>query len=485
MVELPTLPEEIRATLPPVVVAYLTALEGLVSTLTETNRLLTARVAELEARLGQNSTNSSRPPSADPPGARPAAPPSAPGRRPGGQPGHRGAFRLLVTEPHITQIERYEPPACDRCGTPLAAAPGPDDPPDQRHQVVDILPMQVQVTEHQLAARTCTTCGHVTRAAWPAGVPRGVVGPQLAATVAVLTGRYRLSKREAAACLVDLFSVELSVGAISALEQQVSAALAPVVAEAQAAIQAAAVVNMDETGWRQARQRAWLWTVVTALVTVFHIDHSRSGHVARTLLGTEWAGIVGSDRYAAYRWLGVERRQVCWAHLKRDFQKLVDFGPGPRPVGERLLACHAHVFELWQRYRAGELERAELPLLIGRVAAEVRAILEAATERGHPVAQSLSRELLAVWPALWTFVVVEGVEPTNNVAERALRPAVLWRKGSFGTHSDGGSRYVERMLTVRASCRAQGRSVVGFLVAAITAAHLNQPHPSLLPTANT
>jgi transposase len=486
MVAVPPLPEELRATLPPVVVAYLAALEAAVQTLTETNRLLAARVAELEARLRQNSTNSSRPPSSDPPGARPPAPPSAPGRRrPGGQPGHRGTFRLLLPATQVTQTERSVPATCDHCGTALAASPGPADPPDQRHQVVDLLPIQVQVTEHRLAARTCTTCGHVTRAAWPAGVPHGVVGPQLAATVAVLTGRYRLSKREAAACVADLCGVELAVGTISALEQQVSTALAPVVAEARAAVQTAVVVNMDETGWRQGRGRAWLWTVVTTLVTIFHIDRSRGGQVARALLGEAWSGIVGSDRYAAYRWLGVERRQVCWAHLKRDFQKLVDGGPGPGEVGLRLLACHAQVFELWHRFGAGELDRGELLALIGRVAAEVRAILEAATERGHPLAQSLGRELLAVWPALWTFVVVAGVEPTNNVAEQALRPAVLWRKGSFGTHSAGGSRFVERMLTVRASCRAQRRNLVAFLVAALTAAHRGQPHPSLLPPTNT
>lgn len=308
MVEVPTLPPGVRATLPPVVVAYLVALEAALATVTETNRLLTVRVAELEARLGQNSANSSRPPSSDPPGTRSSSPaPSA--RRPGGPPGHRGAFRVRVPEALVAHRQRYVPPACDRCGTALAPAAGPNDPPDQCHQVVDVLPIQVQVTEHQLAARTCATCGHVTRAAWPAGVPRGVVGPQLAATTAVLTGRYRLSKREAVACLADLFGVELSVGAVSALEQQVSAALAPVMAEAQAAVGAAPVANMDETGWRQGRQRAWLWTVVTALVIVFHIDRSRGGQVARTLLGADWDGIVGSDRYAAYRWLGVERRQ--------------------------------------------------------------------------------------------------------------------------------------------------------------------------------
>ena len=261
-----------------------------------------------------------------------------------------------------------------------------------------------------------------------------------------------------------------------------SAALAPVVAEARAAAQQAAVANVDETGWRQGRQRAWLWTMVTALVTVFHIDRSRGSQVVRALLGANWTGIVGSDRFAAYRWLATERRQVCWAHLQRDFQKLVDWGAGSRPVGERLLAIEAQVFELWHRFRAGELDRAALAVATGRVAAEMAAVLEAGAERGHPAAQPLCRELLAVWPALWTFVLVEGVEPTNNAAEQALRPAVLWRKGSFGTHSDGGSRCAERLLTVSASCRPQRRNLFGFLVEAVIAAQLGHSHPSLLPT---
>ncbi|MCL6554546.1 MAG: IS66 family transposase [Firmicutes bacterium] len=242
---------------------------------------------------------------------------------------------------------------------------------------------------------------------------------------------------------------------------------------------------MDETSWRQGRRRAWLWTVVTALVTVFHIDRSRGGQVVRTLLGSDWAGIVGSDRFSAYRGLALAQRQVCWAQLQRDFQQLVDWGPGPRPIGQRLLACHAQVFELWHRFRAGELDRTALVLAVGRTAAELRAVLEDGAARGHPAAQPLCRELLAVWPALWTFVVVAGVEPTNNGAEQALRPAVLWRKGSFGTHSEGGSRFVERMLTVTASCRQQRRNPFTFLIEAVTAAYSGQPHPSLLPVAAT
>jgi transposase len=484
MVEVPPLPNEIRAMLPPAAAAYIAALEAAVQALTTANAALAARVADLEARPGQTSANSSRPPSSDPPGARPPAPPARGQRPPGGQRGHPGHFRALLPVEHVDAVVRIVPEACAACGAALPAQAGPDDPPAQRHQVVEVPPVRATVTEYQFAARTCRRCGAMVRAAWPPAVPRGVVGPRLAATSAVLTGRYRLSKREGTRCLADLFGAELSVGTVNAIEQTVSTALAPVVAEARGAVQRTACANVDETSWRQGRRRAWLWTVVTALVTVFHVDRSRGGQVVRMLLGPDWTGIVGSDRFAAYRWLRPERRQVCWAHLQRDFQKLVDWGAGPRPVGERLLACQVQVFQLWHRFRAGELNRADLTLAIERVAAEVRAVLEAGRDTGHPAAQPLCRELLTLWPALWTFVVVAGVEPTNNAAEQALRPAVLWRKGSFGTHSDAGSRFVERMLTVTATCRQQRRPLFPFLVDAVAAAQFGQPHPSLLPTAS-
>ncbi|MFN8556737.1 MAG: IS66 family transposase [Dehalococcoidia bacterium] len=330
--------------------AYITALETAV-------QMLSSQVAVLQARVGQNSTNSSRPPSSDPPRAPTAKPPRG-GRRPGGQAGHRGHQRQRVPADQVTRTVAYVPATCGRCGHDLAVTAGPADPPDWCHQVAELLPVTVEVTAHHLAARTCAGCGHTTRAAWPAGVPHGLVGPRLAVTIALLTGRYRLSKREAAAVLADLFGVSLAVGTISAVEQQVSAALAPVVTEARTAVRSAPVVNLDETGWREGRRRAWLWTAVTALVTVFHIDRSRGSGVVRMLLGPDWQGVVGSDRFSAYRWLEAEWRQVCWAHLRRDFQKLVDWGPGPRPVGQRLVACHDQVFALWGRHQTGELDRA-------------------------------------------------------------------------------------------------------------------------------
>lgn len=484
----PPLPEEIRAQLPPLAATYVAALEAVVATvpvLTAQVAALQERVATLEARLGQTSANSSRPPSSDPPGRR-RPPPAPPGTRgAGAQQGHPGHFRALRPPTAVAQVVTLVPATCTACGTALPEQPAPTDPPAVRHQVHDLPPVRVVVTEYQLTGRHCPHCGVLTRASLPAAVPAGMVGPGLAAAGALLTGRYRLTKREAAQCLADLFGAELAVGTISAIEQQVSAALAPVVAEARAAVQLAPVANVDETGWRQGRRRAWVWTVVTALVTVFQIDRSRGSQVVRALLGPNWDGIVGSDRFAAYRWLEVMGRQVCWAHLTRDFQKLVDWGPGPRPTGQRRLAITAQVFELWHRFGAGELDREELTIAVSRVAAEMAAVLDDGAVHGHPVAQALCRQLQALWPALWTFIVVPGVEPTNNAAERALRPAVLWRKGSFGTHSDGGSRFVERMLTVTATCRQQGRHLFAFLVETITAATSGQPHPSLLSVAAT
>ncbi len=471
MADRPTLPDGIRTALPPEAQSYIDALEAAVAT-------LEARLTELEARLGQRSTNSSRPPSSDPPGhTPPSVTPS--GRRPGGQPGHPGRFRALLAPEQVDHIVVCVPEQCAGCGAVLATAAGVTDPAVERRQVWDLPPVAVAVTEYQLAARRCVGCGRVTRAAVPAGVGADGCGPRLTAVTALLSGRYRLSKREVAACLDDLFGVDLAVGTVSALEQTMSVALEPVVVEAQTVVQQAPVVNMDETSWRQARRRVWLWAAVTATLTVFQIHASRGGAVARTLLGDGWSGIVGSDRGSMYAWIDGHRRQVCWAHLKRDFQKLVDWGPGPRPVGEQLLLIEAEVFRHWHRYCAGELSRAGLQAALAPVQDELMAVLAEGATDAHPVARSLCRGLHKLEPALWTFSTVDGVAPTNNAAEQALRPAVLWRKGSFGTHSATGSRFVERMLTVTASCRQQQRPLLDFLVAALTAQRTATPPPSL------
>lgn len=476
------LADDVQASLPLEAQTYLATLAEENALLRSQVAALTAQVAMLTARLSQTSANSSRPPSSDAPSRLPPATKPS-GRRPGGQPGHPGSFRALLSPEQVDQILVCLPAQCRGCGAALPTGAAARDPADERRQVWELPPVALVVTEYRLAGRRCANCGQTTRAALPAEVGTDGCGARLTAVSATLSGRYRLSKRETAACLRDVFGADLAVGTVSALEQTVSAALEPVVAEAQAAIQQAPVINMDETGWREARRRVWLWTAVTATLTVFQIHASRGGVVARALLGAGWAGIVGSDRGTMYNWLERERRQLCWAHLKRDFQKLVDWGPGPRPLGERLLAIESEVFRHWQRFRAGELDRAGVQAALAPVQAALTAVLDEGATTGHPVAQSLCRGLQKLEPALWTFVTIAGVEPTNNAAEQALRPAVLWRKGSFGTHSPAGSRFVERMLTVTTSCRQQQRPLLAFLIDTVSASRTGAPPPSLITSA--
>ena len=260
------------------------------------NAALQARIRELEARVGQDSSNSSSSPSSDPPQApaRPKAPPS--GRKRGGQLGHRGAYRMLLSVDQVDEVVVVLPEVCRHCGQPLPEAAGYTRSRAWRHQVLELLPQAVQVTEYQMAVRRCMACGKRTRADLPAGVPRRPFGPRLTATVALLSGRYGLSRREVRQLLQDLRQVRLSLGAVVRQEQAQSAALAPIVEEAQAAVQHAAVVNMHETGWPQDKQRAWLWTAATATLTVFRIDRSWGGAVLGALLGAEFAGVVGSHR---------------------------------------------------------------------------------------------------------------------------------------------------------------------------------------------
>jgi transposase len=335
------------------------------------------------------------------------------------------------------------------------------------------LPLAVRVTEYQMAVRHCPACGKRTRADLPAGVPRRPFGPRLTAVVALLSGRYRLSRREVRQLLHDLWAVRVSLGAVVRQERAQSAALAPLVEEAQAAVQEAAAVNIDETGWRQERKRAWLWTVIGAGLTVFHIAPSRGGTAVEALLGAEFGGVVGSDRWSAYRRFPAERRALCWAHLKRAFQGLVDRGGEAEPIGRWGLAEIERLFALWHRFRAGEIGREELQCRLIPLQARLGRLLRRGQENADDKAAGLCRELRKWWPALWTFARVEGVEPTNNGAERALRPAVLWRKGS---------RFAERLLTVVASCRQQDRRPLDFLVAVGEATLQGTAAPSLLPT---
>jgi len=439
---------------------------------------LQARVQELEARLGQTSRNTSRPPSSDPPET-PRPPTSPTRRRRGGQPGHPLHQRILVPPEPVDQIRTYWPAQCRSCAAPLPAV-ATGEP--VRHQVTELPPVRAVVTEHQLQHVQCAGCGTTTCAVLPADVPAGAFGPRLQATVAVLAGRYRLSRREVVGVCTDVLGAPLAVGSVDRLCQATAQALAGPVAVLQAAVQQAAAAHADETGWREAGQRRWLWVVVTTVATVFILAPSRGRGVIKGLLGESFAGYLISDRWSAYTWVDSARRQVCWAHLKRDFQKLVDYGGPGRVIGQDALRLLGGLFGAWADLRADPTQRPRFVRRARQYQWRLRRVLETGQQCGCDKTANFCTALLKLWPALWTFVTVPGIEPTNNAAEQAIRPAVLWRKGSFGTQSTAGNRFVERLLSVAATCKQQERSLLAYLTAVCTAAQAGQPIPSLLPT---
>jgi transposase len=468
----PPLPAELWEQLPEVAQALILALQAQIQE-------LEARVRELEARVGQNSQNSSQPPSSDPPAVgRPKRDRPSSGRKPGGQPGHRGHYRNQYPNTEVAEVVALYPACCQYCGAALESIAEADK--IWCHQVVELPEVKARVTEYQLHSRRCQGCGRRTVAQLPPGVPRRPFGPRLQATTAMLTGRYRLSRREARQLLGELWQVQISLGGVSKLEAATFGALEPVVEGVAKAVREAGAVNVDETGWSEGHRRSWLWTAVTEGVSLFHIDPSRGGAVLEKLLGKDFQGVVGTDRYSAYNRIPVAQRELCHAHLKRNFQALVDRGGPGAAIGQWALKEQGRIFALWHRFRDGEIDRQELQRGLKPIKARFGRLLERGKESGDRKADALCWELSKLWEGLWTFARVEGVEPTNNAAERALRPGVLWRKGSFGSQSEGGSGFVERLLTVAGSCRQQQRQLLSFLEEVCRAALSGAPPPSLL-----
>jgi transposase len=464
------IPKELWDQIPPAAQA---ALRVFIDSLHQRIAILEKQVADLTARLGQNSSNSSKPPSSDGPQVKrqPPRPPS--GRSRGAQPGHQFQRRPFL--PANTTLP-VKPSACGACGHELHG----DDPKPYRHQVIELPVLKPDVTEYQLHSLKCLHCGTTTRAEVPAGVPLGHQGPRLEALTVLLSGAYRLGKRPISTLLADVFGIPLCMGMVCKIERQTAKALEPVVAKLRAHVRRHPI-NMDETGWRENRQRAWLWVAVTSAVTVFHIARSRGSAVARHLLGPGFHWVLTSDRFSAYQFVALGRRQICWAHLRRDFQAMIDRGGDSRRIGEHLLKQSDAMFAAWYCIRDGTNTHRTFQDKIRFIRNWVRHWLELGRDGVCAKTAAVCTELLRLEPALWTFTQTRGVEPTNNAAERALRHAVLWRKTSHGTDSAGGSLYVANVLSVVATCRQQGRNVLDFLHACCHARLNHTPAPTLLP----
>jgi transposase len=438
---------------------------------------LKAEKADLVARLGQTSRNTSKPPSSDPPGT-PGPTPRPSGRKRGGQPGHQGSERRMLKPDRIVD---YRPKSCRQCGQRLTG----DDPEPVRHQVFELPVIRPEVTEHRAHTLTCADpdCAAQTAAVLPLDVSQHGFGPRMTALVGYLSGRCRLSKRQVVEFADEVLGVPISVGGVCAVEQDVSATLAAPYEEAASALRAAPIVNADESGWREDKKLAWLWVGVSRAAVVFRVACSRGTAVACELLGAQFAGVLGTDRWNAYNWVETVRRQLCWSHLLRDFQGMVDRGGVGGTLAIQLQEEAEKMFDWWHRVCDGELERTDFQQRMVPVRAAIVGFLREAVQRAETKTAGMCKQILKFEPALWTFVATEGVEPTNNVAERAIRPAVLWRKGSFGNDSAAGSRFSERILTAVATVRLRRGRVLDYLAEACASYRATRMTPSLLTVA--
>jgi transposase len=442
---------------------------------------LRAELKRLKQQLNLNSSNSSKPPSSDPPWQR--RPPSSPsGRKPGGQPGHPGHFRTPLQP---TSVLVYVPASCESCGHALSQEPAPADPSVLRHQVLELPQQPIEIVEHQSHARTCPCCGHVTRKPIPAEFKSSIVGPRLSAMLAYWVAKGHVSRRFVLEMLGSVYKVPLSLGTLAACEMEMAAALEKPYQAIQQTVREAAAVHVDETGWRCFQQRSWVWVASAAKAVFYGIYPTRGSCELHALLGNlQSARTVHSDRYGAYNAIALENRQLCWAHLIRDFVRLVDLKEGAQVLGQAGLDAAKAAFELWYRFKDGLIERIELSLEMHSIRDKLKRMLECEQyASASKTARSFAKRILTHFQALWRFVDKEGVEPTNNEAERMLRTMVQWRKNSYGCHSPEGCRFAERMLSVIQTLRKQSGNILDYLTAALTAHRAsNLPVPIIATT---
>jgi transposase len=451
------------------------------------------RLARLEAQVRQDSRTSSKPPSSDPPKTRAQRRAEARAkakelmrgegeqRKAGGQPGHRGAGRDLRPEDQMNEIVDHYPEACGGCGREFTTEERHPRRRFGRHQVAELPPMTVTWTEHRTHQLRCRRCRARTSAGLAQEIGGSQFGPRLQAAIVTLTARHRISRRGICELARDLFGVTLSIGAVDAICQRVSEALAGPHCQLQDWVLDQKAVHVDETGWRTRGEGRALWTATTPAGAFFQIAERCNREQFIALVGTCYPGIVVSDRWSGYEHLDPTRRQVCWSHLQRDFRRHADGLAEQKSFGEHGFPLTKQVFAAWRAYQHEHHDRQRLQAEIAAIQTDLRVLLEQASpkkarNRWH---RQFANNLLKIWPALWTFTTTAGVEPTNNPAERALRGPVIHRKLSLGTQSDTGERFAERALSAAATCRLQNRSLLTYLSELLTAHNRGDPFPAL------
>ncbi len=441
---------------------------------------LTELVMSLKDQVNRNSRNSHLPPSSDGPGGRspPVKGKDEGQRKRGGQPGHGGKKRELLPPEEVDQLVELYPKECESC---WAALPQIPDANAARYQVTEVPPIRPHTTEYRCNAVKCD-CGYTTLAKTEGIVPASPFGPRLTALIGLLTGVYHLSRRRTVALLHDVLGVRISLGAVSAVEARVSAAIEPAVTEAWSKVNETEVKHADATSWLLGGKLRSLWTIATKVATVFKILVNGSATAVKPIFGA-CKGILVSDRATVFSFWSMRCRQICWAHLLR---KYVSFSERDGPAGKfghELLDYTALVFSYWQDFQAGKVDRVKFRAWMAPVRVRLEECLARAVAANLKEVSGACADMLEHREALWTFIDRDDVEPTNNHAERELRAFVLWRKRSFGAQSERGNLFAERVMTVAHTARKQNKNVLAFLTACCTARLEGAVAPSLFAPA--
>lgn len=449
------------------------------------------QIADLERQLAvrqQNSTMTSKPPSSDGLAGRQRerGRRTRSRRKPGGQPGHPGHSRPLVPAERVNTTVDLVPETCRHCRHALRADQLADEP--RRHQVTELPPIEAHITEYRCHRIVCPACGKTTPASLPDEV-EGQFGPQLTALIAYLTVVCRVPRLVVQRLLAGALQIPISLGSTQNAWEEASAAVAAPYQELQAALPAQAVLNADETGHRTNAAKRWLWTLVAPTFVFYTIATSRGSDVLRRLLGATFDGTLSSDRLLTYTTYAAAQRQFCWAHLTRNVLSAQDLAQtaAAKRFCREALALQRRLFRLWYRFRGDPRARGS-PITRQQLIEKALPLEKAFFALGDRYVntptdevRNLARALVLHNQHLFTFVHEDGVEPTNNAAERALRTAVQWRKIMFGNRSDAGERAVERLLTVTRTCQLQQLNALVYLTAAIRCYRRRQAVASLLP----
>lgn len=400
-------------------------------------------------------------------------------KKQGGQAGHKKHERTLVPLDKVNQVVQCCPENRCTCGGEVSL----NKDTYRRHQQYEFPVIRPFVTEYQIYAGTCNQCCKEHKGTLPIGVSFSMLGPRATAMTANLSGTYRISKQNIVNMYRDIFDFNLSVGMICKAEKIVSQALVlPVDQAKQFVIDANAVsVNSDETGFKEKGKRMWAWIAISCLVAVFLIRGGRNKKVAQELLGEHFKGILCSDRYSAYQWISNEKRQICWAHLERDFRKISERTGSSHVIGTDLLMQTNRLFHFWHQFKDGHIDQKTLQKKTRPIKTFIEGLLRQGRRSKNKNTAGTCRNILSYGSALWRFLEIDGVEPTNNLAERMIRTIAIWRKTSFGTQSKKGSLYMERIMTVVATCKLQKRNILAYLTSAVKSYIEKSAFPSLLP----